>query len=252
MRIPLPQLAPEADAPFPPGDEALDDPDGLLAFGGDLSQARLLNAYRNGVFPWFSEGQTILWWCPQPRCVFYTDAVRLSSRFRRSLRHCNWHVCADRDFAAVIEGCANTPRRGQDGTWITPAMNAAFRDLHRGGWAHSIEVRDGDTLIGGLYGVVIGQMFFAESMFSVQSGASKLALAALAYRLSQWHWPLIDAQITNPHLSSLGATTLPRVVFLAEISRLTALPPATPDFATAFGVVPGIVLANTTPLRQTR
>lgn len=238
MLTPLAQLAPEPDAPFPPACTALNDPDGLLAVGGDLSATRLLSAYRNGIFPWFGEGQPILWWSPEPRCVFHTGQVRLSSRFRRSLRRCAWRIEADRDFDAVLASCADTPRRGQDGTWITPAMKAAYSELHALGWAHSIEVRDGDTLVGGLYGLVIGQMFFAESMFSARSGASKLALAALARRLAQWHWPLIDAQLSNPHLLSLGAEVMPRDTFLAEVMRLTAMPTIKPDFAAAFASMP--------------
>lgn len=252
MLIPLPLLDPESDAPFPPAHAALRDPDGLLAFGGDLSQTRLLNAYRHGIFPWFTENQPILWWSPEPRCVFHTGEVHVASRLRRSLRCCTWQICADRDFAAVVAGCAHTPRRGQEGTWITPAMSAAYLELNARGWAHSIEVRDGDTLIGGLYGLVVGQMFFAESMYSAQSGASKLALAALAHRLTQWHWPLIDAQISNPHLLSLGAKTMPRGAFLAEVTRLTALPAPEPDFAAAFGIVPASVFALPSPLRQAR
>jgi len=243
MPIPLPQLNSEPDAPFPPVHGALSEPDGLLAFGGDLSSTRLLNAYRSGIFPWFSEGQAILWWCPHSRCVFNTHSLHLSSRFRRSLRQCPWHVVADHDFGAVITACAHTPRRGQDGTWITPAMVEAYLALHRQGWAHSIEVRDGDTLVGGLYGVVIGRMFFAESMYSARSGASKLALAALAWRMAQWQWPLIDAQISNPHLLSLGAKTMARHEFIAEAARLTASPAAKSDFSTAFGMLPADTLA---------
>lgn len=244
MSIPLLQLAPEPDAPFPPAHTALDDPDGLLAFGGDLTATRLLNAYRHGIFPWFGEGQPILWWSPEQRCVFRPGQVHLSSRFRRSLRHCQWQITADRDFDAVMARCADIPRRGQDGTWITSTMKAAYSELHALGWAHSIEVRDGDSLVGGLYGLVIGQMFFAESMFSARSGASKLALAALALRMTQWRWPLIDAQLSNPHLLSLGAVTLPRDTFVAEVARLTALPAIEPDFATAFARVPASSFAG--------
>jgi len=252
MLKPLPLLDPEPDAPFPPAQVALRDPDGLLAFGGDLSQTRLLNAYRLGIFPWFAENQPILWWSPNPRCVFDSGDIHLASRFRRRLRHCRWHVSADRDFAAVIAGCAHAPRRDQDGTWITPEMSAAFLDLHACGWAHSIEVRDGDTLVGGLYGLAIGRMFFAESMFSALPSASTLALAALAYRLSQWNWPLIDAQISNPHLLRLGARTMPRDAFLAEVARLTALPSPGAEFAMAFGAVPANTFASPEPLRQAR
>src|SRR5687768_8334234 len=161
------------DIAFPPAELALADPEGLLAIGGDLSPARLLSAYRHGIFPWYSSGQPILWWSPDPRMVFRTDGVRLSSRFRRGLRHSHWVVRADTAFEAVIDACARIPRPGQRGTWITPAMRRAYVAMHRLGHAHSIEVFDGDAtprLVGGLYGVAIGNAFFAESMFSADSG----------------------------------------------------------------------------------
>jgi leucyl/phenylalanyl-tRNA--protein transferase len=227
MPIALPWLTDDPEAPFPPADTALRAPPGLLAAGGDLSVARLLNAYRHGIFPWSSEGQPLLWWCPDPRTVFRTDAVRLSRRFRRQLRSCPWVVRADTGFDAVMAACARTPRPGQQGTWITPAMSRAYSDLHRGGHAHSIEVFDGDRLVGGIYGVSIGRMFFGESMFSGRSGGSKVALAALARRLHEWNFPLIDAQVANPHLASLGAEAWPRERFLAAIAPLlTADEPA--------------------------
>src|SRR5690606_29028750 len=171
-------LVDDPDAPFPPAALALREPDGLLAVGGDLSPRRLLNAYRGGIFPWYSDGQPILWWSPDPRLVFRTDAVRLSSRFRRSLRRCDWRVRADTDFAAVIAACADSPRLGQSGTWITASMRAAYLRLHQLGHAHSIEVWDRQgRLAGGLYGVAVGRMFFGENMFSAYSGGSKVALA---------------------------------------------------------------------------
>jgi leucyl/phenylalanyl-tRNA--protein transferase len=179
-------LPPNPEAPFPPAAQALRVPDGLLAVGGDLSPARLLNAYRHGIFPWFSEGQPILWWTPDPRMVFRTGKPILSTRFRRSLRNCAWQVRADTAFDQVIAACASLPRPGQDGTWITPGMLAAYRELHRLGHAHSVEVFDGDRLVGGIYGVAIGRMFFGESMFSAEPGGSKVALAALARRLREW------------------------------------------------------------------
>lgn len=167
-------------APFPPAAQALRDPDGLLAIGGDLAPQRLLNAYAHGIFPWFSQDQPILWWSPDPRMVFRTDALRLSSRFRRQLRSSSWTVRADTAFEQVIDACASVPRAGQDGTWITAQMQQAYIALHELGHAHSLEVFDGTRLVGGIYGVAIGQMFFGESMFSAQSGGSKVALVALS------------------------------------------------------------------------
>jgi len=220
--LPIPWLADDPDAPFPPAGHALREPDGLLCAGGDLSPTRLLNAYRHGIFPWYSEGQPILWWSPDPRTVFNTGAVHLSSRFRRGLRHSDWMVRADTAFAGVIAACAQMPRPGQDGTWISSEMQRAYLELHRLGHAHSVEVFDGDRLAGGIYGVAIGRMFFGESMVSLQSGGSKVALAALARMLQGWGWPLIDAQVANPHLATLGARMLPRADFLRRIEALVA------------------------------
>ena len=171
------------------------------------------------------------------RCVFDTATFRLSSRTRRALRTSHWQVSADRDFAGVIDACAQIARHGQTGTWITPDMRHAYVALHCARHAHSIEVRDGEHLVGGLYGVRIGRMFFAESMFSAVSGGSKLAVAALAQRLAQWQWPLIDAQLDNPHLRSLGARLLPRAQFLHLLEPLVAASAEPTAFADAFGVV---------------
>ncbi|MEO8364847.1 MAG: leucyl/phenylalanyl-tRNA--protein transferase [Pseudoxanthomonas sp.] len=238
-------LSIDPETPFPPAETALRQPDGLLAIGGDLSPQRLLNAYRDGVFPWYSEGQPILWWAPDPRMVFRTDGIHLSSRFRRGLRHNPWQVRADTAFAEVIAACAGTLRPGQDGTWITDAMQAAYLELHRLGHAHSIEVFDQDRLVGGLYGVAIGRMFFGESMYSSASGGSKVALAALAHRLRAWDWPLIDAQVENPHLLSLGAECWPRPEFLARIAQLTALGETPGSWTARFGMMQASALAET-------
>lgn len=217
----LPSLLPDDPAaPFPPVDQALRQPDGLLAVGGDLSPTRLLNAYRHGIFPWYSAGQPILWWSPDPRTVFDTGHVRLGSKFRRSLRHSHWVVRADTAFGEVIDACASIPRPGQRGTWITRDMRAAYRQMHALGHAHSFEVFDDGRLIGGIYGVAIGRMFFGESMFSAVSGGSKVALAALAHHLQAWDWPLIDAQVENDHLLSLGARRCPRPQFVARVADL--------------------------------
>lgn len=239
----LPVLGADPDDPFPPSTSALRDPDGLLATGGDLSPARLLHAYRRGIFPWFSEGQPILWWCPDPRMVFHSDGVRLPTRFRRQLRHSSWIARADTVFPEVVAACASVPRPGQHGTWITTGMQAAYCELHRLGHAHSIEVFEGDRLVGGLYGVAMGRMFFGESMFSGESGGSKVALAALAYRLRAWGWPLIDAQLESPHLLCLGAETWPRVDFLTRIDVLTTAPEPAQSWTSRFGELPAVLLA---------
>ena len=222
MPIRLPLLPADLRGPFPPAETARREPDGLLAMGGDLSPERLLNAYAHGIFPWYSRGEPILWWSPDPRMVLRTDEVRLSTRFRRGLRHSAWTVHADGDFPAVIDACRTAPRPGQDGTWITTEMRAAYVALHRLGHAHSVEVRDGDRLVGGIYGVAIGRMFFGESMFSGESGGSKVALAGLAHWLHADGFPMIDAQVENPHLRRLGARRMPRAAFLAEVTRLVA------------------------------
>jgi leucyl/phenylalanyl-tRNA--protein transferase len=231
------------DTPFPPAETALQDPDGLLALGGDLSPVRLLNAYAGGIFPWFSEGQPLLWWSPDPRMVFRTDGVHLSSRFRRSLRASGWVVRADTRFREVIEACAASPRPGQDGTWITRDMVEAYVALHALGFAHSVEVVDGDRLVGGIYGVAIGRMFFGESMFSAASRGSKVALAGLAHRLSSWGWPLIDAQVENDHLLRRGAEHWPRERFLGVVreSVKAAEPPG--SWVQRFGEFPAALLA---------
>ncbi len=244
MPIRLPALPADPHAPFPDPRTALREPDGLLAMGGDLSPARLVNAYAHGIFPWYSDGQPLLWWSPDPRTVFRTDAVRLSSRFRRTLRRSDWVITADTAFEQVIDACARQPRPGQPGTWITDEMRAAYCRLHDLGHAHSIEVRAGSELVGGLYGVAIGRMFFGESMVSLASGGSKVALAAIAHRLHAWGWPLLDAQVANPHLLTLGATLCPRELFLAEISELTEQPEPAGAWLARFGDLPASELAR--------
>ena len=245
MSLRLSQVDNDPDAPFPSVEDALAEPDGLLAFGGDLSPQRLLNAYRHGIFPWFSEGEPILWWSPSRRAVFRTDGVRLSSRFRRVLRTSRLVVRADTAFDAVIDACAHNPRPGQSGgTWITPGMIQAYARLHRLGHAHSIEVFDGAELIGGLYGLAIGRMFCGESMFSAQSGASTIALAALARRLRAWGWPLIDAQVPNAHTRRLGVETWSRGAYLQALDGLRDAPEAVGSWTTRFGEIPAAVLVD--------
>ncbi len=223
MPIELNWVGKNENAPFPDVRLALHEPDGLLAAGGDLSETRLLNAYRSGIFPWFSDGQPILWWSPDPRMVFKTGAIHLSQKFRRQLKKSSWQIRVDTSFRQVIHHCAITPRKGQHGTWIHPEMIDAYVHLHHRGHAHSVEVFSDENLIGGIYGIAIGRMFFGESMFSLESGASKIALAALAKILHGWGWPLIDAQVENPHLQFMGAEFIPRSEFVSEVARLCAM-----------------------------
>jgi len=247
MHFRPPLLPADPEAPFPPARSALREPDGLLAIGGCLSPARLLNAYRHGIFPWYSQGQPILWWSPDPRMVFRTDGVQLSSRFRRSLRRSGWELRADTAFDAVVVACATVPRPGQSGTWITVAMRRAYQRLHELGHAHSVEVHEGPQLVGGIYGVAVGHMFFGESMFSAASGGSKAALAGLAAWLQELGWPLIDAQVENAHLRRMGAGRWPRARFLEEVERLTAKPGRIGSWADAFGRRSAAALAPVRP-----
>jgi leucyl/phenylalanyl-tRNA--protein transferase len=235
-------LGPDPASPFPPAELALDEPDGLVCIGGDLSPKRLINAYAAGMFPWFSEGQPILWWSPSERLVFRSDGVRLSTRFRRDLRRSAWEVRFNTSFDAVVAFCAAIPRIGQDSTWITPAMQRAYSDLHRLGHAHSVEVWSHGRLIGGLYGVSVGAGFHAESMFSLESGGSKVALAALGRHLASMGWPLFDAQIENPHLRFMGGEVWPRARFLSTFLARTGSRAPCLDWAT--GPFPARELAD--------
>jgi leucyl/phenylalanyl-tRNA---protein transferase len=214
-------LAPGSSQPFPAVETALDEPNGLLAAGGDLSPARLIDAYRHGIFPWFSHGDPILWWSPDPRMVFDTGNVHISTRLRRWLRNCRWTIAADLDFNGVIQACAK-PRPTQPTTWITQEMMDAYNALHALGYAHSIEVYEEARLVGGIYGVAVGRMFFGESMFSAQTNGSKVALIALCAGLRRWGFPLVDAQVVSAHLESMGAKELPRSQFIPAISSLCA------------------------------
>jgi leucyl/phenylalanyl-tRNA--protein transferase len=243
MSLRLPWLGAEPSAPFPDPASAQRHPNGLLAAGGDLSIPRLLAAYRVGIFPWFGPGEPILWWSPDPRCVFHTDRMHQSRRLARTFAKCPWVVVADRDFGAVIDACA-APRDGHGGTWIVPEMREAYRALHRAGHAHSIEVFDGDQRVGGLYGVALGRMFFAESMYSARSGGSKAALLGLASRLREWGWPLLDAQVPNPHLASLGAQDLPRTEFQPAVRLLVAKADPAGNWQARFGVLRVATLAG--------
>ena len=208
--------------------------------GGDLSPQRFLNAYANGIFPWYSEGEPILWWSPMRRAVFRTDGVQLRSKLRRTLRGSGWVVRADTAFAQVVAGCA-APRRGQSGgTWITAEMQQAYATLHRLGIAHSIEVFDTGTpgearLVGGLFGLSFGHMFCGDSMYSAESGASSLALAALATQLHDWGWPIIDAQVPNAHTRRLGVEAWARDDYLRALAGLRDLPAEPGSWTERFG-----------------
>ena len=214
----------DADAPpqFPHPQQALREPDGLLAVGGKLNPEWVLTAYKHGIFPWFGEGEPPLWWSPDPRCVFATAPVHVSRSLRKHMRHCGWQLTLNRAFLAVIRACARPD--SSTGSWITPAMITTYHALHRAGHAHSIEIWEADRLIGGLYGVAIGRLFCGESMFSHRSNASKVALTGIRHLLHQWQMPLLDAQVGNPHLYRMGAQNLPRPAFLQAVQQLTALP----------------------------
>lgn len=219
-RYHIPQLGPKPDDAFPdPRD--IGHPEGLVAWGGDLEPERLLNAYRNGIFPWYEHGSPILWWSPEPRAVLIPDRWLAPKRLRRTLRQGRFTVSADRCFDQVIEACAG-PRRDQSGTWITPAMIKAFTRLHNMGHAHSIEIFQDGELSGGLYGVAIGKIFFAESKFHHRRDASKIALAVLMRCLESWGFLLADCQIWNPHLERLGVRLLNLDEFQAVLETGTA------------------------------
>ncbi len=197
---------------FPEIESASKNPDGLLAVGGDLSEERLLYAYRRGIFPWFSDGQPVLWWAPDPRCVLRPDQFRVSRRLHRSFRSSTFEIHINRAFDDVIAACAED-RAGQDGTWITLDMRHAYRALYEQGWAHSIEVWQSGSLVGGLYGLAINKVFFGESMFSRKSDASKGAMLALCNIIDRHGFALLDCQVESSHLLTLGATLMPRSEF---------------------------------------
>jgi leucyl/phenylalanyl-tRNA--protein transferase len=197
---------------------------GLLAVGGDLSPARLLEAYRRGIFPWYSENEPILWWSPSLRLILDLDDFKISRSLRKTLKKQTFRVSFDQAFNEVMQACATVPRQGQPGTWITDEMRAAYERLHRMGYAHSVETWLNGELAGGLYGVSLGKAFFGESMFHQRTDASKVALAALVERLKSWHFHFIDAQMTTQHLLSLGAKELPRQVFLKRLMEALKSP----------------------------
>jgi len=214
------------NAPFPEVGTALREPNGLLAAGGDLSPERILDAYRHGIFPWFSPGDPVLWWSPDPRMALFPAEFKLSRSLARVIRNGGFELRFDTAFESVMRACAE-PRPGQNGTWIQEDMIAAYCALHELGYAHSVETwRDGE-LVGGLYGIAIGRMFYGESMFSREANASKVALAHLARQLERWNFELIDCQMNTPHLASLGAREIPRAEFVARLQELVNCAPVT-------------------------
>jgi leucyl/phenylalanyl-tRNA--protein transferase len=249
----------QGQQPFPALEHALQQPNGLLAVGGDLSPERLLDAYRHGIFPWFNAGDPILWWSPDPRMVLFPEEFKVSHSLRKVLRKGNYSVRTDTAFEQVMRACA-APRAGASGTWIVEEMIQAYCALHRMGYAHSVEIWmpktssqlqvEGDTrrqranddgstnsttrnaqsadeleLVGGLYGMALGRMFYGESMFSRRSDASKIAIAHLARQLQQWGYGMIDCQMNTPHLATLGAREIPRSEFIARLEELIHYPP---------------------------
>ena len=205
--------------PFPPTREALSDPEGLLAAGADLSPTTLINAYSRGIFPWFSDGDPILWWSPTPRMVLNPANFHTSKSLLKFLRRTDYHFAIDQNFASVINHCASTPRDGQPGTWITDEMQQAYIALNNEGIAHSVEVYQDSQLVGGLYGVCIGKMFFGESMFSTKDNASKCALFLLCALRHELGISLIDCQMQTPHLATLGAAPMSRDQFESALAE---------------------------------
>ncbi len=212
----IPWLDP--DAPFPPLSRALREPNGLLAAGADLAPARLLAAYRQGIFPWYGTGEPILWWSPDPRMVLFPSEMRISRSLRKALRRRDHEVRLDTAFAHVVRECAR-PRHPGGGTWITPEMRRAYLRMHELGYAHSVETWVGDELAGGLYGVALGRIFFGESMFARRTDASKIAFAHLVAHLDRLEFTMIDCQMTTAHLASLGAREIPRAEFIGGLRR---------------------------------
>jgi len=219
----LPWLDPHT-LDFPATATALKEPNGLLAVGGDLSPERLIKAYLSGIFPWYEEDQPILWWSPSPRAVLYPSQIHISKSLRKTLKKQLYSVTYDQAFQAVIDACANSPRDGRIGsTWITAEMNHAYTELHQLGLAHSVEAWHNGELVGGLYGLSLGKIFFGESMFSKKADASKVAFVHLSKQLQTWNFKLIDCQVSNPHLMSLGAEEIDRETFENTLHKNKAL-----------------------------
>jgi leucyl/phenylalanyl-tRNA--protein transferase len=218
--MPVFRLGPQLVFPDP----RLAEPDGLLAIGGDLQPARVLLAYRMGIFPWFSEGEPILWWCPRPRFVLEPTAVHVPKSLRKAARLEPYRITADTSFAEVVRSCARTPRPGQRGTWITAGMRESYQALHEQGFAHSLEAWQDDELVGGLYGIAIGGVFCGESMFATRPNASKLAFLTLIEHLRRWDFTLVDCQVPTDHLARFGAHAIPLEEFLGRLEFGLTLP----------------------------
>ena len=208
---------------FPHYQYALEEPNGLLAAGGDLNPQRILNAYSLGIFPWYNPGEPILWWSPDPRSVIYPHEFKPSKSLKKIIRQNQFTVTFDSCFSSVIGNCA-LPRKENAGTWIDKSMQNAYSELHRLRYAHSVECWMNGVLVGGLYGIALGGAFFGESMFSTQSNASKIAFAALCHQLTKWGFCLIDCQVHNPHLESLGAVEISRSEFLTKLNTALLQP----------------------------
>jgi len=219
--MPISWLTEFLNSPFPPLDQALDN--GLLAMGGDLSSLRLLNAYRNGIFPWFNEHDPILWWAPDPRMVLFTDQIKISKSLKKTLKNTDLLITMDHAFSEVMAACS-APRKNahgdtESGSWIHPEMIEAYTDLHQQGIAHSVECWKNGELVGGLYGIAIGHVFFGESMFSTVRDSSKIALVTLCRQLQRWGFPLIDCQIYSEHLASMGSIEIERKQFISYLNE---------------------------------
>lgn len=219
--ISLQWLDTDPSADFPPVEQALKEPDGLLAAGGDLSTERLIRAYQHGIFPWFNEGEPILWWSPDPRFVLLPEKLKISRSLAKNIRNAGFRISMDNAFEQVIANCSQLPRKDQPGTWITDDMQQAYINMHKAGHAHSVECWQGDELVGGLYGIHSGQVFCGESMFSKQSNASKIALVYLCRFIQHHGFKLIDSQVYTEHLERLGAALYPRDEYL-EILKTPA------------------------------
>ena len=213
------------DAPFPPVSKALHSPNGLLCAGGDLSPRRIVEAYSRGIFPWFSEGDPILWWSPDPRMVLFPEELKVSRSLRKTVARATYEIRTDTAFREVMQACAQ-PRGGHGGTWIVPEMIAAYSALHEQGFAHSVEAWQEDELVGGLYGVALGKVFFGESMFARAPDASKAALVHLVGRLREQDYRLVDCQQATAHLASLGAREIPRAAFAQLLRESIQYPPS--------------------------
>ncbi len=229
----------QIDVRFPDVEEAEREPNGLLAIGGDLDPRRLLSAYRNGIFPWYGPEQPILWWSPDPRTVLFPQHLKVSRSLRKTLRQQRLLATIDQAFGSVTEACAG-PRKDAEGTWLVPAMQQAYHQLHRRGLAHSIEIWSEEQLVGGLYGVAMGRVFFGESMFSRVNDGSKVALVHLVNRLRAWGYSLIDCQVYSAHLETLGAQQIPRHRFTTFLRRWVELPPAAQAWREEVAVYPEI------------